>query len=891
MPEIPGHSVLRRWTNFFSKKTTSSSATSAEIHRFWQARLANLPALLELPSTATNATPGHSQGNLDKGGNEAVCIPPPLFADIQRLAASENTNPYVVLLGVYFTLLYRYSSQEDILISVTGPSRLLGDGASPSAGSSELVAFRLKISGNSPFHELLTRLKQEISLASRFLAVTWQEILQATAEQDPAPLCQARFAIEGSVTPDASADGNPAEADLQLRVQQHPDQLQVQCDYQPSRFTPETIQGLLSHYQNLLSAVCRDPHQPISELPLLSPEERQRLLTTWNDTRVEFPTASAIHELFESRVAESPDTVAIAYQDQYYSYQTVNERADQLANYLRSLGVGPDILVGIYMERSPDAVIAMLAVLKAGGAYLPLDASYPDDRIAYIMADARSNVLLTHAELATRLQTSPATIICLDADREKIAQHSPQAPENRTRPEHLAFVLYTSGSTGDPKGVEVTHGNLINYYFLWEHSHHLRESINGVFQMAFFSFAVFQGDVIRALCAGKKLVICPQETLLSPRLMYELMQREQADFAEFVPVLLRGLLEFVEPSDLRLDFMRVMIVGADRWYVREHRRVQRLCGPQTLFVHVYGLSETTLDSTYFVTTDSELDENQLVPIGRPFPNVQAYVLDDHQQPVPIGVPGTLYVGGAGIAKGYHNRPGLTAERFIADPFSKRPGARLYNTGDLASYLSDGNIAFLGRGDQQVKIRGFRVELGEVEARLEEHPAIRTALVQAWQPSAGTTQLAAYYVGAGESAPSPGELQEFLGNTLPDFMIPAYFVALDALPLTPSGKINRRALPDPRQSLAQAGGELPDSSDEIERTVTSICKHALGLTELAPDARFEALGSDSMAIMTMVTGLENNFAINVDEDDIGPELFANVRTLTAYVRNKIGPTQH
>lgn len=891
MPDTHKHKIfkLHRWSGLFGKKTASSSAISSETHRFWQAQLADLPAMLDLPTTLTHTAASQPERTTDKGSSKSVCIP--LSVELQQLAAAEKTNLYVVLLGVYFMLLYRYSGQEDILISVTKPGRLLGNRVSPMAGSTELIAIRLNISGGSSFHEVVTRLKQEISLASDFLPITWQELIQAAAGQDTATLFQARLDIEDSAIPVTPLGSNPAESDLQLRVQQHPDQLRLQCNYRSSHFTSETIQRLLSHYQSLLSAVHHDPFQPISQLPLLSSEERHCLLTTWNDTRVEFPSANAIQELFESRVAESPDAIAIAYQGQYCSYRELNKRADQLANYLGSLNVGPDVLVGIYMERSLDAVIAMLAVLKAGGAYLPLDASYPDDRIAYIMADARSNVLLTHAELASRLQTSPATIIRLDADREKITQHSPQTPENRTRPEHLAFVLYTSGSTGDPKGVEVTHGNLINYYFLWEHTHHLRESINGIFQMAFFSFAVFQGDVIRALCAGKKLVICPQETLLSPRLMYELMQREQADFAEFVPVLLRGLLEFLEPSDLRLDFMRVIIVGADRWYVREHRRVQRLCGPQTRFVHVYGLSETTLDSTYFVATDSELDENQLVPIGRPFPNVQAYVLDGHQQLVPIGVSGTLYVGGAGIAKGYHNRQELTAERFISDPFSKRPGARLYNTGDLASYLSDGNIAFLGRGDQQVKIRGFRVELGEVEARLEEHPAIHTALVQAWQPSAGTTQLAAYYVGAGESVPSPGELQQFLGNMLPDFMIPAYFVALDALPLTPSGKINRRALPDPRQSLSQISSETLASNDEIERTITSICKHALGVTELQPDTRFEALGSDSMAIMTMVTGLENNFAVNVDEDDIGPELFANVRTLTAYIKDKLEPTQH
>lgn len=882
------------WAALFRKKTATHT-TAPEKYAYWQSRLHNLPASLELQAKATNEIP-FSPGITTRKTSRSTIINTASTAELKCLAIEKNSNFYALLLGAYFTLLYRYTGEEDIIIACAEPGHLLIDNTALVSNAANIAFIRLHLTKNPLFHKLLETLNQTITTAYIHLPPTLQGILQAIPDdQNPDSLFQVQFSIEDPALIEVAAENDIPRPDLHLRITQNSGQLEVHLDYNVTRFETATIQRLLDHYQNLLSAITANPRQSLSELALLSSRERQQLLKTWNNTRVEFARVEAIHKLFESRVSESPDTLAIVFRGKHLAYRTLNTRANQLAHYLRVQGVGPDVLVGIYMERSIDAVTAILGVLKAGGAYLPLDASYPKDRLAFIMEDAQASILLTHANLASEVEARDTTVICLDSDWEKVAGQSPHNPQNRTRPEHLAFVLYTSGSTGNPKGVEVTHGNLVNYYFAWEHTHQLRTSISGVCQMAFFSFAVFQGDVIRALCSGKKLVLCSRETLLSPRQLFEFMRREKADFAEFVPVLLRGLLDFAEKTEQRLTFMKVIVVGADRWYLREHKRVQKQCGPETRFIHVYGLSETTLDSTYFVATDASLDDNQLVPVGRPFPNIQAYVLNRHKQPVPVGVTGTLYVGGAGIARGYHKRPGLTAEMFTADPFSENQGARLYNTGDLARYLPDGNIAFLGRSDHQVKIRGFRVELGEVEACLEQYPTIQTAIVQPHQTASGVVQLAAYYLTPDGPAPSTSDIQGFVQQKLPDFMVPSFFILLDALPLTPSGKINRRALPDPIAIAPPTTRHAVDTTDAthtdaVQKIVTDICNHALGTNSLAPNDNFSKNGADSLTIMTMVTGLENNFGIVLDEDDINPQLFATVNTLTTYVENKTGVTQ-
>ena len=493
---------------------------------------------------------------------------------------------------------------------------------------------------------------------------------------------------------------------------------------------------------------------------------------------------AAIHLFVERQAVRRPNATAIVFRDTRLTFAELDQRANGIAQMLLARGLGRGSLVALYMERSADAVVALLGVLKSGGAYLPLDASFPPGRVAAIAADAGAAMILAGpAQAAALPNTLP--IVCDFAGRFETA------PPPCNTAEDLALVLYTSGSTAEPKGVEITHANLINNLAFWEETHRL-SAMGALAQTAFFAFAVFQSDVFRALGLGLTLVICPREALLSPRALLTLMRRERVGFLEIVPSLIRTLLPYMREHGGQLDLLRGLVVSADRWYVREHRAIARLLPPEAKLSHVYGLSETTFDTSWYDGPVDRLNPHDLVPIGQAFPNVRIYVLDDALCPVPAGAEGELYVGGAGVARGYRNRPELTAERFIASPFVD--GDRLFRTGDIARVLPDGTTVLLGRRDYQVKVRGFRVEPGEVEAAVEAHPDVRQAMVQPHETVSGQVRLVAYYISL--QPLDPAALRDFVAEKLPDFMVPAAFVEISALPLTPAGKVDRRALPKP-----------------------------------------------------------------------------------------------
>lgn len=591
------------------------------------------------------------------------------------------------------------------------------------------------------------------------------------------------------------------------------------------------------------------PENSADDLPKTSDQGGSPAPAQWAGATAPYESDRCIHEWFELQTRRLPSATALVFRDQRLSYQDLNASANRLAHCLRSLGAGPDKLVAIHLDRGVQMVIAILAVLKSGGAYVPLDASYPKARLLTILADAQAPLLVTRRSLAEGLGWDQGKQILLDDDAAAIAACSAENPELTSCGQNTAFALFTSGSTGTPKGVLVSHANLVNYRLLWQIECDFSDTVSAVLQTTFFSFAVFQGDVIRALCFGKKLVLCSHDELQSPESTLALMQREGVDFAEVVPAMLRNLVAYLRQAEKRLDFMRVMVVGADRWYGREHLEAARYLGPETRFIHVYGSSETTLDSTRFEHRGQSLPADQATPIGRPFTNVRAYVLDAGMRPLPVGIEGELCIGGAGVARGYLNRPELTAERFCADPFDGSPGARMFRTGDLAKRLPDGNLVFLGRADQQVKINGFRIELGEIEAALERHPQVVTGLVQATEAVAGPPRLVAYFLPR-SPAPTTAELRRFLATCLPTFMLPARLVALTAVPLTPSGKIDRKALP-------AVDGDRPDLEtafappiDDLQRLLAQIWQQVLRLGDLGVDDNFFELGGSSL-LMTQV----------------------------------------
>ncbi|HEU0076897.1 MAG TPA: amino acid adenylation domain-containing protein, partial [Longimicrobiaceae bacterium] len=495
------------------------------------------------------------------------------------------------------------------------------------------------------------------------------------------------------------------------------------------------------------------------------------------------------------------------------TYAELDAAANRLANHLRRLGVGPESRVGVCVERGPEMFRAVLGVLKAGGAYVPLDPAYPADRLAFMVEDAGARVLVAQAGVADRLPSGGTATVLLDADREAIDAESAVAPETGVLPENLAYVVYTSGTTGRPKGVQVEHRSWVNAYYAWEEDYGLRPGPTVHLQMASFSFDVFGGDLMRALGSGGMLVPVPMDALLDPPALYALMRRHRVDTAEFVPAVLRALAAHLRETGERMDFMRLLIAGSDAWYVREHDEIRALCAPSTRCVNGYGVAEATVDSSFYEGGAAERGADAMVPIGRPYQNTRLYVLDGRLQPSSPGVPGELFIGGAGVARGYLGRPALTAEKFVPDPFSGAPGARMYRTGDRARWLEDGNAEFLGRADHQVKLRGFRIEPAEVAAQLLEHPAVREAVVAVREDRPGERRLVAYVVPDAGAEPAAAELHAHLAGRLPDYMVPSAFVVMERLPLTPNGKVDRGALPAPEGGAVDEGFAAPRTPTE------------------------------------------------------------------------------
>ncbi|MCC3433251.1 MAG: amino acid adenylation domain-containing protein, partial [Microcoleus sp. PH2017_04_SCI_O_A] len=619
------------------------------------------------------------------------------------------------------------------------------------------------------------------------------------------------------------------------------------------------------HFQTLLEGIVSNPEQKISELPLLTEWERQQLVA-WNNTATDYPQNACIHQLFEEQVERSPDAIALVFEDQQLTYKELNQRANQLAHYLGKLGVTAEIMVGICVERSLEMVVGLLGILKAGGAYVPLDPAYPPERLALMLEDAQVPVLLTQRRLVESLPKHQARVVCLDTDWEIIERQSEENPECSLTSENLAYVIYTSGSTGKPKGVLVGHRGLCNLAIAQIQIFDVQPN-SRVLQFASLSFDVATSDWVIALCSGATLCIAINNALLAGSDLIEVLRDRAITHIE-LPVAVLGVVPFEELSTLQ-----TIIVGGETVSVD----VVAKWAPGRRFFNAYGPTESTVCATIAECTDSQEPPS----IGRPIANTQVYLLDAHLQLVPIGIPGEIYIGGAGLARGYLNRPELTAERFIPNPFSNEPGSRLYKTGDLARYLPDGNIEFLGRIDHQVKIRGFRIELGEIEAVLSQHPDVQESLVISRSDVSGNQRLVAYIISnLGLEHTDFGSWRNFLKQKLPDYMVPSSFVFLPNFPLTPNGKVDRKALPEPEAINPELSATYVAPQTEIEQNIATVWQQLLHLEKVGVDDNFFDLGGHSLLMAQAHSQLREV----VDRDVSIVEMFKypTIRSLAKYL---------
>ncbi len=830
---------------------------------FWQKELAG-----ELPVLNLHTDRPRPTVQTFRGASEPLRLNAQLTAQLKTLALANDATLFMTLLAVFKVLLYRYTGQEDLLVGSPTAGRHSAQFASTVGYFVNPVVLRSSPNGDLPFAEFLQQVRHTTLAAFAHQEYPFALLVkQLQTERDPSrsPLFQAMFTLNkaqlsgeeamgafslGEAGAQMNLGGLPLESmrleqriaqfDLSLTTVEIEDELSASLEYNTDLFDAATIKRFLEHFQVLLESIVVNPLEKLDRLQLLNDDEQRLLVDEWSGSVAEPAPASFVHQLFELRVEQHPEKTAVVFEGARLNYGELNARANKLAHYLRRRGVGVDVPVAICVERSLDMIVAVMGVLKSGGAYVPLDPRYPRERLAYMLAETRAPWLLTQKHLLAGLPESGARMLCLDED----CDESEDNPKPIHQPDGLAYVIFTSGSTGRPKGVMVSHGSLAAAYHSWREPY-LLDSSPCILQTANFSFDVFTGDLVRGLMSGGRLVLCSWDTLLSPQNLYELMRAEKVDFAEFVPALLRQLLQYLEETGQTLDFLRVLISGGDALYPEEYKKLRRLCAPSARVFNSYGLTETTVDNVIFESSASEKNSSGSTPLGRPFAGTRVYILDNQLQPAPAGVVGELYLGGDCLARGYLNRPDLTAARFFPNPFAFEPGERLYQTGDLARFLPDGNIEFLGRKDEQVKVRGYRVELGEIEATLKQQ--VRDAVVVAQRSGDGETRLVAYVAGADHSSK---QLREFLAESLSEQMIPSAFVFLDAIPVTPNGKVDRRALPEPDFSF------VSDTTDdgprtEAEHMLVRIWSELLKLERIGVNDNFFHLGGDSILSIQVV----------------------------------------
>ncbi len=833
---------------------------------YWREQLADAPPVLELPTDRPRP-----QVQTFRGAALPFNLSKELAQALKTLSRREGVTLYMTLLAAMQLLLARYTGQDDILTGTPIANRR-GEIEGLIGFFVNTLVLRTDVSGDPIFSELLQRVRETALGAYAHQDVPFEtlvEVLQPERSMSYTPLFQVLFVLQNApreelklpgLTVDLlDVDSGTAKFDLMFSLEESEQGLEGVCEYSTELFDEATVRRLLGHFETLLQGVADNPDERISHLPVLPPAERRQLLDEWNATAEPFPSDVCVHELFAQQAEHTPDAVAVIFEATQLNYRELNERANKLAHRLRTLGVGPEQVVAVMLERSTEMIVGLLAILKAGAAYMPLDPEYPQERLAFMLEDAGARVALTQESLVQRLPEQSAYVVRLDADWDTIEQHSAANPERTATPDNAAYIIYTSGSTGRPKAVVMPHRGAVNLIDVQiqssGHEGHLR-----TLQFASLSFDVSFQEIFPTLCAGGSLVLLREDTRRDAGELLRVITEQHVERLFLPFVALQHLAEEADRRQRVPSSLRQVITAGEQLKITPHvaRLFQRLDGC-TLDNH-YGPTETHL------ATMLRLDGNagswtRLPPIGKPIANAQVYVLDDALQPVPIGVTGELYIGGAQLARGYLNRPEQTAERFIPHPFAHESGERLYRTGDLARYSAGGVLEYAGRRDLQVKVRGFRVEVGEIEAALKQHGSVKQAVVTVREDEAGRKRLVAYVVAAQTSAPpATAELRRHLKHKLPEYMVPSLFVRLDALPLTNSGKVDRRALPDPVHDDRDDEYVAPRTA--VEEMLAAIWSEVLDGVKVGVNDNFFDLGGHSLVATQVMSRVREAFGIEI-----------------------------
>jgi amino acid adenylation domain-containing protein len=828
---------------------------------YWRKQLENLPAL-----SLTTDHPRPAKQSF-RGARQPITLPESLTAAVNELRRREGVTQFMTLLAAFQVLLYRYSGQEDMVIGSPIANRNRTEIEGLIGFFVNTLILRTDLSGTTTFKELLARVRDVCLGAYARQDLPFEKLVEELRpERDLSrnPLFQVMFVLQNTPRPLPQPaalsverfDVLPATSpfDLSLYLRERDGKFIGFFEYNTDLFEPSTIERMIGHFEILLKGIVADPEQPISTLPLLTEAERHQLLVEWNDTAADYPKDSCIHELFEAQVGRTPEAIAAQFEGNQLTYRELNARANQLAHYLEGLGVGPEKLVGICIERSIEMVIGLLGILKAGGAYVPLDPSYPKERLAFILDDSQVSVLLTHEPIIEGFKRGDSDsrssildpqmkLVWLDTNSETIARESEQNPCSEVKPDNLAYVIYTSGSTGQPKGVAIEHCNTVALLY-WAKKVFANDKLAGVLASTSICFDLSIFELFVPLSWGGKVILAENALHL-----HSIAEKNEVTLINTVPSVMAELLAM---GDLPASVRTVNLAGET---LRSElvKQIHESTNVESVY-DLYGPSETTTYSTFMLRTGEGSPT-----IGRPISNTRIYILDENVQPIPIGVPGEIYIGGVGVARGYLNRPDLTAERFISSSFDANGGQRIYRTGDLARYRPDGNIEFLGRTDNQVKIHGYRIELGEIEAVLTKHPTVKGCVVAVCEHESRTGKnLVGYVVPREHSVLSVSELRRYLKEKLPEYMIPSSFVLLETLPLMPNGKVDRNTLPPPDGTRPPLTKEFVSPRTEIEELIAQTWREVLKIENIGIFENYFELGGHSLLATQIVARLQEAF---------------------------------